>query len=146
MAPARPRDPSFDHSPEYDEFLNKLEQYHAQRGYVSAFAALRHLGQPLISCRSTTLERDPKIGQRHINLLRLYERVCEEGGYDRVSDTKNNKLAWRRIAAEFLPSHANATTQAFLVKTIYYKNLAYALASFTAPAPARLTNGTEPMR
>ncbi|KAK7545999.1 RSC complex subunit Rsc9 [Phyllosticta paracitricarpa] len=106
MAPARPRQLSADqvHSPEHDHFLNTLERYHANRG--------------------TTLERDPKVGQRHINLLRLYKRVCEEGGYDRVSDTRNNKLAWRRIAAEFLPSHANATTQAFLVKTIYYKNLA----------------------
>ncbi|KAK8157734.1 RSC complex subunit Rsc9 [Phyllosticta citrichinensis] len=118
MAPARPREPSTDtsSSSSYDDFLNKLEHYHASRG--------------------TTLERDPKIGQRHINLLRLYERVCEEGGYDRVSDTKNNRLAWRRIAAEFLPSHANPTTQAFLIKTIYYKNLAaYEITDFHGKEP-----------
>jgi chromatin structure-remodeling complex subunit RSC9 len=57
--------------------------------------------------------------------LRLYKRVNEEGGYDRVSDTKNNKLAWRKIATEFLPKSSSITTQAFLVKTAYYKNLAY---------------------
>jgi chromatin structure-remodeling complex subunit RSC9 len=55
----------------------------------------------------------------------LYKRVNEEGGYDKVSDTKNNKLAWRRIAIEFLPKSPSITTQAFLVKTAYYKNLAY---------------------
>jgi chromatin structure-remodeling complex subunit RSC9 len=58
-------------------------------------------------------------------LLRLYKRVNEEGGYDRVSDTKGNKLAWRKIASEFLPKSPSITTQAFLVKSTYYKNLAY---------------------
>lgn len=71
------------------------------------------------------LDREPKIGNRHIDLWRLYKRVNEEGGYDKVSDTKNNKLAWRRIASEFLPKSPSITTQAFLVKTVYYKNLAY---------------------
>lgn len=74
----------------------------------------------------TLLDREPKIGSRHIDLLRLYKRVTSEGGYDKVSDTKGNKLAWRRLAGEFLPGSANLTTQAFLVKTAYYKNLAYA--------------------
>ena len=58
-------------------------------------------------------------------MLRLYKRVNEEGGYDRVSDTKGNKLAWRKIASEFLPKSPSITTQAFLVKSTYYKNLAY---------------------
>lgn len=73
----------------------------------------------------THFEREPKVGTRHIDLLRLYKRVCEEGGYDKVSDTKGNKLAWRRIAAEFLPGSSNVTTQAFIVKSAFYKNLAY---------------------
>ena len=42
-----------------------------------------------------------------------------------MSDTKNNKLAWRRLAAEFLPGEKTVTTLAFLVKSAYYKNLAY---------------------
>ena len=74
-------------------------------------------------CR-TTLEREPKVANRHIDLLRLYKRVIEEGGYDRAADTKGNPLAWRRIASEFLPANAQVTTLAFLVKTAYYKNLA----------------------
>jgi chromatin structure-remodeling complex subunit RSC9 len=79
-----------------------------------------------VNCR-TNLDAEPKIGNRHIDLLRLYKRVVEEGGYDKVSDTKANKLAWRRIAGEFLPGSSNLTTQAFIVKSIYYKNLAYVL-------------------
>lgn len=74
---------------------------------------------------STVLEREPKVGSRHIDLLRLWKRVNDEGGYDKVSDIKGNKLAWRRIASEFLPSGPSLTTQAFLVKSTYYRNLAY---------------------
>ncbi|KAF2020868.1 hypothetical protein BU24DRAFT_416536 [Aaosphaeria arxii CBS 175.79] len=104
MAPNKPREPSIDRTPEYDEFMGKLAEYHEKRG--------------------THLDREPKVGPRHLDLLRLYKRVCEEGGYDKVSDTKGNKLAWRRLAGEFLPGSPHLTTQAFIVKTAYYRNLA----------------------
>jgi hypothetical protein len=78
----------------------------------------------LILMRSTTLEAEPKVANRHLDLLRLYKRVVEEGGYDKVSDTKGNRLAWRRIAGEFLPGSSRLTTEAFLIKSAYYKNLA----------------------
>ncbi|KAF2844893.1 hypothetical protein T440DRAFT_299694 [Plenodomus tracheiphilus IPT5] len=104
MAPNRPREQSIERTPEYDAFLDTLAAYHEKRG--------------------TIFEREPRVAGRRIDLLRLYRRVTEEGGYDKVSDTKGNKLAWRRIAAEFLPQGPSLTTQAFLVKTTYYKNLA----------------------
>jgi chromatin structure-remodeling complex subunit RSC9 len=44
-----------------------------------------------------------------------------------VSDTKGNKLAWRKIATDFLPGNANVVQLAFQVKTAYYKNLAFVL-------------------
>jgi hypothetical protein len=80
--------------------------------------------------RRTTLDREPKV-----DLLRLFKRVNDEGGYDKVSDTKNNKLAWRRLAADFLQdsSASQLTTQAFLIKTAYYKNLACAFHHSYAP-------------
>ncbi|KAF2098187.1 hypothetical protein NA57DRAFT_57353 [Rhizodiscina lignyota] len=104
MAPLKQKEPSIDRSTEYEDFMKTLEVYHEKRG--------------------TTLEREPKVANRHIDLLRLYKRVLEEGGYDRASDTRGNPLAWRRIASEFLPANAQVTTLAFLVKTAYYKNLA----------------------
>jgi chromatin structure-remodeling complex subunit RSC9 len=51
--------------------------------------------------------------------------VCEEGGYDAVSDKRGNPLAWRKITGEFLPGSTLLQSQAFIVKTAYYKNLAY---------------------
>jgi chromatin structure-remodeling complex subunit RSC9 len=82
----------------------------------------------LITCR-TALDRSPKVGPRHLDLFKLYQRVTAEGGYDKASDTKNNKLAWRRIASDFLPNNAAIVQLAFQVKTVYYKNLAWVLAS-----------------
>ncbi|KAF2023937.1 hypothetical protein EK21DRAFT_94491 [Setomelanomma holmii] len=104
MAPSKAKESSPDHAPEYEEFLDTLEKYHEKRG--------------------TILDREPKVGSHHIDLLRLWKRVNEEGGYDKVSDTKGNKLAWRRIASEFLPNGPSLTTQAFLIKSTYYRNLA----------------------
>jgi chromatin structure-remodeling complex subunit RSC9 len=84
----------------------------------------------------TVLESAPKVGSVNLNLHKLYERVCEEGGYDKVSDTRGNKLAWRRIAIDFLPHNANIITLAFQVKTAYYKNLAaYEISTFHKQDP-----------
>ncbi|KAH8730682.1 hypothetical protein GQ44DRAFT_605672 [Phaeosphaeriaceae sp. PMI808] len=104
MAPNKPKESSIDDAQEREEFLDRLEEYHEKRG--------------------TFLDREPKVGSLPIDLLRLWKRVNEEGGYDKVSDTKGNKLAWRRIASQFLPNGPSLTTQAFLVKSTYYKNLA----------------------
>lgn len=92
---------------------------------------------------STVLEREPKVGSRHIDLLRLWKRVNEEGGYDKVSDTKGNKLAWRRIAGEFLPNGPSLTTQAFLVKSTYYRNLAYVYVPYHSDSSTYIAWGAD---
>ncbi|KAF1938818.1 hypothetical protein EJ02DRAFT_425406 [Clathrospora elynae] len=118
MAPNKADEPSVERTQEHDEFIETLALYHEKRG--------------------TVLDREPKVGNRTIDLLRLYKRVTAEGGYDKVSDTKNNKLAWRRIASEFLPKSPSITTQAFLVKTAYYKNLAaYEISTIHKREPPR---------
>ena len=98
------KDPSVEPTEEYEQFIKDLEAYHEKRG--------------------TVLDAKPKVGPRHIDLMKLYKRVVEEGGYDHVSDTKGNKLAWRRIAQDFMPHNVNVVQMAFLLKTAYYKNLA----------------------
>lgn len=77
----------------------------------------------LLIINRTSFDSNPKVGPKHIDLYRLYKRVVDEGGYDKVSDTKGNKLAWRRIASDFLPAGPHIVQLAFLVKTVYYKNL-----------------------
>jgi chromatin structure-remodeling complex subunit RSC9 len=99
------RDPSIEPTDEYEQFIKDLQTYHEKRG--------------------TLFDPQPKVGPRHVDLLRLYKKVVEEGGYDHVSDTKGNKLAWRKIAQDFMPHNVNIVQMAFLLKTAYYKNLAY---------------------
>ncbi|PSK34285.1 Chromatin structure-remodeling complex subunit rsc9 [Elsinoe australis] len=98
------RESSIEHTPEYDEFIEKLEEYHKNRG--------------------TTFEAEPKVGSRHLNLLTIYKRIIDEGGYDLVSDTKQRPLMWRKLAEEFIGKGPHIAAQAFQVKSAYYKNLA----------------------
>lgn len=126
MAPARTREPSIERTQEYDEFMEKLEAYHKKRGYVEFVAdhlQILHSSCLLTTCR-TNLEREPKVGSRHVDLLRLYKKVLAQGGYDIVSDAKGNKLAWRKLGQEFNLGTANLPAQAFMLKTAYYRNLA----------------------
>ncbi|KAH0536936.1 hypothetical protein FGG08_006238 [Glutinoglossum americanum] len=102
MAPAgRTREPSVERSPEYEDFIRSLADYHEKRG--------------------TTLEREPRVGNRHVDLLRLYKTVVERGGYDVVSA---EKLAWRSLGHHFNLGTSNLPALAFNLKTAYYKNLA----------------------
>nr|POE53517.1 chromatin structure-remodeling complex subunit rsc9 [Quercus suber] len=84
----------------------------------------------------TTLELEPKIGVRHVDLFTLYKRVVEEGGYDLCSDTKAKPLMWRRLAEEFIGKNQYTAAQAFQIKNVYYKNLcAYEISTHWAKEP-----------
>ncbi|KAE8453338.1 hypothetical protein EG329_011406 [Mollisiaceae sp. DMI_Dod_QoI] len=96
MAPPRTSNPA-----EYNEFIRKLAAYHEKRG--------------------TQFDPNPKVANKHIDLLQLFNSVVEHGGYDRVSD---EKLAWRKISTDFgLPAN-NLPAVAFSLKTVFYKYLA----------------------
>ncbi|KAK4580120.1 Chromatin structure-remodeling complex protein rsc9 [Recurvomyces mirabilis] len=101
MAPKRGE--SIEKTGEHEEFVKKLAEYHEKRG--------------------TTLETEPKVGVRHIDLFKLYNRVVDEGGYDLCSDTKAKPLMWRRLAEEFVGKNVYTAAQAFQIKNVYYKNL-----------------------
>ncbi len=73
---------------------------------------------------------------RHIDLLTLYKRVVDEGGYDLVSDTKAKPLMWRRFAEEFVGKNQYTAAQAFQIKNVYYKNLcAYEISTHWSKEP-----------
>ncbi len=85
---------------------------------------------------STPFDPEPKVGVRHIDLLKLYKRVIGEGGYDLVSDTKAKPLMWRRFAEEFVGKNQYTAAQAFQIKNVYYKNLcAYEISTHWGKEP-----------
>jgi chromatin structure-remodeling complex subunit RSC9 len=104
MAPPPRPDPepsSIPDYPEYHEFIRKLRDFHERRG--------------------TTFDPAPRVGSKHVDLLKLFNIVVERGGYDAVSD---EKLAWRKLGTEFNLGTANLPALAFSLKTTFYKYLA----------------------
>ena len=104
MAPPMRSDPepsSIPDYPEYHAFIAELRVYHEKRG--------------------TTFDPTPRVGSKHIDLLKLFNIVVERGGYDAVSD---EKLAWRKLGSEFNLGTANLPALAFSLKTTFYKYLA----------------------
>ncbi|ELR06125.1 RSC chromatin remodeling complex component [Pseudogymnoascus destructans] len=99
MAP--PSETSANYQQQYNEFIANLTAYHQKRG--------------------TNLEPEPRVGNKHVDLLQLFKTVVERGGYDKVSD---EKLAWRKMGQDFNLGTANLPALAFSLKSTYYKNLA----------------------
>lgn len=69
----------------------------------------------------TPLDLGARVNGKHIDLFKLWNVVAARGGYDAIS---HEKLAWRRVGAEFNLGTNNAAAYAFALKTVYYKNLA----------------------
>ncbi|KAH6958926.1 hypothetical protein HG530_015304 [Fusarium avenaceum] len=103
MAPVRNEVPphQIDRTPEYEEFMSRLRDYHNKRG--------------------TTLDAEPKVGATHLDLFKVFNHVVESGGYDKISE---EKLAWRRMASELGIYSNNEASTAFSLKEKFYKNLA----------------------
>ncbi|KAF3761785.1 hypothetical protein M406DRAFT_95050 [Cryphonectria parasitica EP155] len=105
MAPSKPVAPAMEHTidrtPEYEEFINKLRDFHTDRG--------------------TKFDPEPKVGNGHIDLLKVFNHVVEWGGYDRITE---EKLLWRKVSQELGIFSHNEAAVAFNLKSAYYKNLA----------------------
>ncbi|RCI10296.1 hypothetical protein L249_8463 [Ophiocordyceps polyrhachis-furcata BCC 54312] len=92
---------AIDRTPEYEEFMTKLRDYHAKRG--------------------TILDPEPRVGVIHLDLFKVFNHIVANGGYDKISE---EKLAWRRMAAELGIHSNNEASTAFSLKEKFYKNLA----------------------
>lgn len=102
MAPQKPvPEHAIDRTPEYEEFIEKLKNFHNARG--------------------TKFDPEPKVGNCHLDLFKVFNHVVESGGYDKITD---EKLAWRTTAAQLGVYSSNEAAVAFSLKTAYYKNLA----------------------
>ncbi|KAL5614852.1 hypothetical protein BROUX41_004934 [Berkeleyomyces rouxiae] len=90
-----------DRTPEYNDFIDKVRNYHLERG--------------------TNFDSEPRVGNIHLDLYKVFNHVVANGGYDKISD---EKLAWRRIANELGIISSNEASTAFALKEKFYKNLA----------------------
>ncbi|KAF3936754.1 hypothetical protein ABW19_dt0202232 [Dactylella cylindrospora] len=100
---AHPRD--FDESDierteEYLSFLDQVKMLHEERGSTSHF------------------NPEPDIQRKKIDLLKLYKKVTEAGGYTKVSEQTG---LWKEFAVQFNPPQHNSNI-GFVLKT-HYKNV-----------------------
>ncbi|KAH8897077.1 hypothetical protein GQ53DRAFT_679690 [Thozetella sp. PMI_491] len=101
MAPPKTQEHIVDRTPEYDEFINNLKLFHEKRG--------------------TNFDPEPKMGNIIVDLLKLFNYVVEQGGYDKVSE---EKLMWRKVCETLNLMRTSAPADAYSLKQIFYKNLA----------------------
>lgn len=80
--------------------------------------SLQPHSKPTTFTTSLPLEKEPVLGGKKLDLLRIYKWVIEYGGFDKVTEDR----AWKRTCDPFeLP--ATCTNSAFVVKQIYQKSL-----------------------
>ncbi|KAK4159086.1 hypothetical protein QBC43DRAFT_248238 [Cladorrhinum sp. PSN259] len=102
MAPTKPIvEHVIDRTPEYEKFIEDLRVWHEKRG--------------------TPFDPEPKMGNLSIDLLKLFNYIVENGGYDKVSD---EKLMWRKMCEGLGLMRHNAPADAYTLKQIFYKYLA----------------------
>ena len=96
-----------DRTPEYAEFIKKLEKFHEERG--------------------TSFEPEPRLatmyGSIQVDLLRLYKSVIEKGGYDELNKVQK---AWQVLANElgmYFDDSKGMGQLSFQLKHGFYKYL-----------------------
>lgn len=92
---------TIDRTPEYEDFITKLREYHEKRG--------------------TPFDPEPKVSNTSVDLLKLFKLVVDSGGYDKVSD---EKLAWRRMREVLGIPTSNIPAAAYSLKEKYLRTLA----------------------
>ncbi|KAI8357827.1 ARID DNA-binding domain-containing protein [Choanephora cucurbitarum] len=94
---ARLRD-TIDRTPEYVNFIKELKQFHLEKG--------------------TTLQAEPVLGGRRLDLYKIFQVVANSGGFEEV--TKNR--GWKQVGDIFqFPS--TCTNSAYILKGVYIRNL-----------------------
>lgn len=85
-------------TPEYVNFIKELKQFHVSKG--------------------TTLQAEPVLGGRRLDLYKIFQVVTAAGGFEEV--TKNR--GWKQVGDIFqFPS--TCTNSAYILKGVYIRNL-----------------------
>lgn len=76
------------------------------------------LSPNLVEQNSTTLQAEPVLGGRRLDLYKIFQVVSASGGFDEV--TKNR--GWKQVGDIFqFPS--TCTNSAYILKGVYIRNL-----------------------
>ncbi|KAI8802270.1 ARID DNA-binding domain-containing protein [Cladochytrium replicatum] len=97
---------AIERTPEYEAFMAELEELHSSRGRNFHISS-----------------REPELGGKKLDIMRIYKWVMEVGGSSDATDLKvTQDRGWKKISIPFnLPS--TWTHSVFVVKQAYHRNL-----------------------
>ncbi|CDH56889.1 hypothetical protein RO3G_07482 [Lichtheimia corymbifera JMRC:FSU:9682] len=85
-------------TPDYIQFINNLKEFHASKG--------------------TTLQAEPILGGKKLDLYKIFQAVIDAGGFDQVTKSR----CWKHVGDAFnFPS--TCTNSAYILKGVYIRNL-----------------------
>ncbi|OZJ06843.1 hypothetical protein BZG36_00181 [Bifiguratus adelaidae] len=89
---------AIDRTPEYEQFMANLREFHARHG--------------------TTLQPEPVLGGKRLDLLLIWKTVMAAGGYEKVTANRG----WKQVGDPFnFPP--TCTNSAYILKGVYTRNL-----------------------
>ncbi|KAI8917428.1 hypothetical protein BC831DRAFT_484971 [Entophlyctis helioformis] len=105
-------------APGASDLQRALESELQRTAPMTSAAFIRELDE-LHRNQGTTLQTEPVLGGKKLDLLKIYRLVMQAGGYEAVT---RDRGGWRRIGIPFdLPP--TCTNSAFIFKQVYQKNL-----------------------
>ncbi|KAH8548593.1 hypothetical protein BGW37DRAFT_505492 [Umbelopsis sp. PMI_123] len=94
-AMSQPED-AIDRTPEYNRFMGELREFHKRHG--------------------TFLQAEPVLGGKKLDLLKIWQRVQEAGGFEQVTQSRT----WKQVGDPFnFP--VTCTNSAYVLKAVYIK-------------------------
>ncbi|RIA93076.1 hypothetical protein C1645_763405 [Glomus cerebriforme] len=94
----KPIEDNIERTPEYNSFMKSLEEFHKSHG--------------------TTLQREPVLGSKKLDLYKIYRMVIAHGGCEKICAEK----AWKKICEPFNFPHT-CTNSAYVMKNVYIRFL-----------------------
>ncbi|CAO3659437.1 unnamed protein product [Umbelopsis ramanniana] len=92
---SQPED-AIDRTPEYNRFMGELREFHKRHG--------------------TFLQAEPVLGGKKLDLLKIWQRVQEAGGFEQVTQSRT----WKQVGDPFnFP--VTCTNSAYVLKAVYIK-------------------------
>lgn len=133
---------TIERTPEYEAFIQDLREFHKQKGYIDYWITVREGGKGCNAMSRTSLQAEPVLGRKRLDLLKFYKLVLAAGGFEQVRNVRQGRVrerkehierkrlyfqvtkkrSWKHIGENFrLPS--TCTNSAYILKGLYIRNL-----------------------
>lgn len=79
---------TIERTPEYEAFIQDLREFHKQKGYIDCWITVRESGKGCNAMSRTSLQAEPVLGRKRLDLLKFYKLVLAAGGFEQVRNVR----------------------------------------------------------